>query len=123
MPKAKSYDHEVLWPAIRILAEQGSINKLCELLQSGEDIYEVLTLHRFALRFLSFRPWANRNIDVLAAVGSAGIEVAMMAAEEKSDDSAWFREGKPACVQYFIKSGSLLGRWVQSHRSSLQDRA
>jgi len=92
MPKAKSYDHEVRWPAMRILAEQGAIAKLCELLQQGEDVYEQLSLHRFALRFLSFRPWANRSLDVITEVCNSGVKIASEAAEDNPDDAPWFRE-------------------------------
>lgn len=109
MPKAKSYKHETQWPVIRTLAEQNSTEKLLESLQRGEDVYERLALHRFALRFLSFRPWNGRNLDVVVAVCDAGIKTAAQAAEEIPDDSSWFRE--EASQMAFTTSQNLCACW------------
>jgi len=95
MPKAKSYQHEPLWPQLKSLAESGSkdaANEILAKLSSGEDIYEVLALHRFALRFFTFRPWHNKNLDLIAAIGNSGVTTALEAAEDLEDDATWLRD-------------------------------
>ncbi|RYZ79153.1 MAG: hypothetical protein EOP06_27730, partial [Proteobacteria bacterium] len=105
-----SYEHEIYWPQIQILAESGKDAEIDQWIAKLPDLKEQVALYRFAVRGLMFRAWSGKTMTPVRLLGERAIAVALQLGDKEE-----------ANVICYNMSANLADCWDDGFQRSPQD--